>query len=468
MCMIRFPHVFLLLSVITPLSGGLDAARAESTVTGSCIEIVSDFGDEKLALEALKDAEAAWSIAAGLFGAAEEKPTRPLRVHVYRTIGAYEAAERKRTGGKFRHHLSFSHHADKSAHVALQPPCSDEVLARIGLPGLTQMLIAHEAAHLAVYTVAANYRSHPAWLSEGYATYAAVETHRQGKWSASIEAQPFTSSMMAAARQWAETVSGSIVDELISGRAERAAGPARYGAYWLFFDFMLEGEHRRKFQRFLRQATRMESSPDFAEKLRSSFQRSMGGAAEQSELDRAFRARLRGLKPQWIEPYRSLDIRQSEWVQAAFLEHRAMAWRQDFEKGTRLRIAGMCEIISAELPGATALVLLETNDGAIYVRLTSDGRVEFARDSVSESGDREEILAVSPTPMKRAQGAMRIEIVHDGSNLSASVDGVTALVLPLDLVATGRWGVGVEKGASCIWRNIQAVSMGPSTSRAGE
>ena len=467
MCMIRITPSVMLLSVNMLLNSVLDAAHAESTATGSCIQIVCDFETETLAAEALTVAEGAWSIAAGLFGSQEEKPARPLRVHIYRTISAYEAAERERTGGKFRHHLSFSHHADKSAHVALQPPCSDAVLARIGLPGLTRMLIAHEAAHLAVYSVSSNYRSHPAWLSEGYATYAAVEAHRRVRLFDSIEDQPFTSTMIAAARQWADTVNGSIVDELISGRAERAAVTARYGAYWLFFDFMLDGVNRRGFQRFLRQAARKEASPDFAEKLRLSFQRNVGGAAVRAGLDRSFRARLRGLNPRWIEPYRSLDIRQAEWIQSAFPEHRAMAWRQDTDNTSQIRISGMYEIISEEAQDATALVLLETNDSAIYVRLSADGRIEFARGLVSDTGVREETLAVSPATMKRARGAKRIEIFYDGTNLSASVDGAAALVHPFDVAPTGRWGVGVEKVATCIWRDMEAANLASHAPNAG-
>ena len=97
------------------------------------LEIHSD--SEKLIEATVVIAKKTWDVAAEIYGA--KLPEEPLKAILYRDIAGYEAAEQKLTQGRFKRNLAFAHYKTNSAHVALQPPLSDEGLADVGMPTLT-------------------------------------------------------------------------------------------------------------------------------------------------------------------------------------------------------------------------------------------------------------------------------------------------------------------------------------------
>ena len=128
----------LALALATPLAAARTPSAPDSVATGAHFRIQAHFANDKVAQDALATAEAAWPLATALFGAVELAEGEKLVVHLYRNTADYERAEDALTHGNFKQSLTFTSHATREAHIALQPDLSDSALARIGLTMLTR------------------------------------------------------------------------------------------------------------------------------------------------------------------------------------------------------------------------------------------------------------------------------------------------------------------------------------------
>jgi hypothetical protein len=147
-------------------------ASASSTAEGRHCRVVCHFEGDAHASAALELAERSWNEVVELLGAGTTS-ARP-ELHLYLEIADYERAEAALTKGRFRRNLAFSSSDALASHICVQPQGTRAVLDAFGLPAQTEHLIAHEAAHLAVYATLPNHRDHPLWLAEGLAEWVAV------------------------------------------------------------------------------------------------------------------------------------------------------------------------------------------------------------------------------------------------------------------------------------------------------
>ncbi len=143
------PIFFLAAFLVAACCPALDAqrsprnAKAGGTAKGKFYELILDFGHDDIAKTTLVELDRVWPVTMKLLGVKKAAPRKPLRLHLYRTVAAYEAADAKLTKGRFKKNLAFSHHATMSSHVALQPGISDETMAIIGLPPQTRYVLVH-------------------------------------------------------------------------------------------------------------------------------------------------------------------------------------------------------------------------------------------------------------------------------------------------------------------------------------
>ena len=109
------------------------AQDAAVQARGDAFVVTVHGGDEALARRTLAVVEPVWPQVARLFGV-DGAPPQLLPVHLYRTRAAYTAADQRLTGGRFGPNQAMTHWGSRSAHVALQPSCSDAHLAEFGWP----------------------------------------------------------------------------------------------------------------------------------------------------------------------------------------------------------------------------------------------------------------------------------------------------------------------------------------------
>ncbi|HWL93904.1 MAG TPA: hypothetical protein VNT79_10250 [Phycisphaerae bacterium] len=432
--------------------------QAGSTVAGERYQVICDFDDDAIARSALEAAEAAWPVVTELFGVETDKSTQRLQIHIYRQIADYQTAEAQRTGGRFRDNLCFSSHEDKSSHIAIQPPCSDDVLMRIGLPGLTRMLVAHEAAHLAVYSTIPNFESHPEWLAEGYALYAAAEVHRRKKWASSTGDNPYLSSMVKSAQQTNAGRNAPSISRIVAGKCQSLATNDRYALYWLLFEFLLnDKEDGPKFRKFLGKSRRLGGGSEYAVQLGKVFRKEIGAGGKLTGADAKFKKYVKDLPARWSEQFRSLDVQKAKWIQCAFPDSHALAWSTRSIKAESFRINGAFEILpSGDGEKLMHVMLGKAGSQFIFVSFTSTGRVIVRQ--VFWSENRSDFLADVKTPIAEGKRT-KFSIAVKGDVLTVFLEGKQiARCNARGKKLTGPWGVGVEKGCAGIWREVKVLS----------
>lgn len=168
-------HLALLLATTATGLAAQDVAIAR----GEAFELHLHGGSERVAKQALEVVEPVWPIVCKVFGSPDARPERLLEVHLYRDVDGYLRADRELTGGRFGPNQAMSHWNSKSAHVAMQPPCTDALLDRLGLPLQTEAMLAWEACHIARFELCPNFRSHPGWFHDGLAATTAQQVLRQ-------------------------------------------------------------------------------------------------------------------------------------------------------------------------------------------------------------------------------------------------------------------------------------------------
>ena len=180
--------LFLLIATVS-----LTGARKLDPLANNHFRTFCHFPNKKIQAIADKTAEAIWPIGMEFYKWPSKSMRKPMEVHIYRTPNEYRKMDMKLTRGKFQKNLAFSHSDTKSAHIALQPPCTDEVLAEIGLPVQTQILIAYEAAHLMRFHLFDNFGLHPDWFASGTASYIENQTCKNNKWVPKEDQSPWVS-----------------------------------------------------------------------------------------------------------------------------------------------------------------------------------------------------------------------------------------------------------------------------------
>lgn len=268
--------------------------------------------------------EQTWKVASTLYGA--KLPEKKLDVHLYRTLEGYQAADQDLTGGKFKKNQAFAHFDTISAHVALQPPITDELLATVGLPKQSARLLAHEMSHLVRFSWMPNtFRDHPYWLIDGIACLVdqrvLVATGYMSDWK---QDPNFGSYAWNGKRLLSENKLPTAM-KLLSNESLDVSFYDRYSVRWIFID-MLTSKHGDKFATFLKDVRRLGGGSGYADRTEKLLLEHL--EIDSETLDRQFVEHVEQLKPQWCEEGRSLETGGAKWHQLAFPDSTAATWRQ--------------------------------------------------------------------------------------------------------------------------------------------
>jgi len=435
----RWTTALLALAAAAVPAPAVRAQEPEVVRTGKYYAVHCHGGDELLAQKALDVVERVWPLVTATLGVAAKTPAQPLAVHVYRTIARYEQADQQLNRGKFRRNLAMSHWDSKSAHVALQPPLSDEALRALGLPGLTVQMLAWEATHVARFELCPNFRDHPMWLVDGLASWVAAKVTRDVAPDGGAGMPLVDQEQWLVQQQLAEhrlppcaSILGDAIDDLNMHD--------RYATRALLFAFLREGLYAQRSDRAIRAAVGTGGGTGYQQKVLAASKSALG-----DKLERDFARHVEALHPQWNELFRSLLPRGAEWQQVAFPDRNAIAWNLTPIQGGAFAARGRLRILPAD---ARQLNFLfgRTEAGFYSVAFVADQGITLLRyDRKNDSWQR---LGDGNAPALRLGYDIAFEVTGRGCKVTVTLDALHwDFDLPEALPQAVKWGVGAQAGA---------------------
>lgn len=436
---------------------GVGSAQDEPALVrkGSCFEVHCHGGDESLADRALAAVEPVWAAVASTLGRSEARPRRLLTVHLYRTIGGYEAADRRLTNGKFARNLAMTHYASESAHVALQPPCSDETLRAFGLPGLTVEMLAWEATHLVRRELLGTHAEHPMWLIDGLAADTARTVARQ-QLAPAAEAWPTADTAVGRVQRLELGRRLPPASAILADRIDELDMQDRYAARAVFFAY-LRTEHAGALGKVLAAVRSTGGGKGYLERVSAVATTSFG-----KKLDPGFAQHAAALHQAWFEVYRSLVPCEGGWQQIAFPDTNAIAWHQRPVDGGALRIAGGLRILPGD--GKQMNVLFGRTDAGDFYSVAFVADVGFTVFSFRAKDNEWRALGGGAAPSLRRGYTSDFVIEARGDTLRVQIDGLHwDFELPQKLPNAVPWGLGAQAGGegaamgtAGLWTGVRA------------
>jgi hypothetical protein len=390
--------------------------------------------------------EQAWKVASKLYGS--ELPKKKLDVHLYRTVEGYLAADEELTGGKFKMNQAFAHFDTTTAHVALQPPISDELLDSVGLPKQSARLLAHEMSHLVRFKRMPNtFRNHPYWLIDGMASLVdqqvLVAAGYMDQWS---EDPHFGSYAWNGKRLLSENKLPTAT-ELLSNESLDVGFFDRSSVRWIFID-MLVSKHGDKFKAFLKELPRLGGGSGYAKRTEELLLKHM--RVDSVALDRLFVQHVEQLKPQWCEQGRSLETFGTQWRQIAFPNSTATTWRQK-PLTDSFRISTTATIHNA---GRNQLnIRIGRRDSFTQFSVTAGYGLnvfEFA-DKKWETKIAKEIADIEVgEPMK-----LSLDYDHEKGQAILKLDGEIVFQDKVEFAADSQVALGAQKSSAVTWQDFK-------------
>ncbi len=428
-------------------------ARAEEATqrvaVGKHFRVVVHFDSEVAAAQALKAVEALWPHAAKLYGLGTGELDDKLEVNLYRDAGDYGLAMDERAGGKFKRNLACALWDSQSAHVAMQPEVSDDLLAIEGLPYLTLNLLLHEAAHLVRFRAMANYRSHPDWLADGAAQWLKYEALRSLGLIRSLEEDPMSARGIERAQGKRDLDVATILDDGVKD-------PYWYTVYAVkrvFFTYLM-AKHARITREALRAIKRLGGGSGFGTRAKKAFAEALGSSGMR-RAERDWPKYLDGLKPQWSESRRSLETAGEDWLQVAFPKTNALAWQT--KPVGKKAYSFRARVRFFRNYGKQANILLDRRDGGfVSVALTLGFGVNvFSYDAKKDTWQSRASKELAGLDFDKVYD-VRVDV--DGARLKVHVGGqVVADVTFTERKGglTGPWGLGAQAGSAVRWSNVE-------------
>lgn len=426
------------------------APRAQWQVT--CV----DFEDEAYAEAGQAIAEAVGEVIFDALGGPREKAPE-LVLHLYRDPAAFEAAEQERTGGQFARNRAFSYRPDVTSHLVCEPFWPEPIRARLGLPGQVQHLIAHEAAHLAVYVSCKGRGAfHPDWFAEGFTQWAEVRALRK---LGIVAGDPMEDPWFAESVRSVQALDDvPRVQEILDDDLDDLGFHPRYALQWLLVE-SASARAERPFSLLCQKVGAMHPQPrlkgDLGDKLLERLAR-----GRSSRLDGWLGEHLAAQQPRWWEQIRSLAPAEVEGqpvlVQSSFGGKNAVAFRQGPDAATGGRpLEFACELVGKldghDGPPQLNVLLDRQDDSFLSVALHGSGWVTVF-EHVYE-GNAWNALGRGEAPMPTGN---RFEVsiaIADGA-LAVSIDGTEAVRCEVERSWNGPWGVGAQAGSVGIWHQL--------------
>lgn len=429
----------------------LGVARAQDAAAivqqGEFFEVHCHDGDDGIAARALAAVDPVWSIVAKAAGKPDARPKQRLQVHLYRTIAGYLAAEQRLTKGKFARNLAMAYYGSdgsESAHVALQPPCSDETLRAIGLPGLTLELLAWEATHLARRSLFGTHGTHPMWVIDGLASYVA-RSHARRLVGASDEqahavAWPTRDSDLVVVQQLAQSRKLPPASAILADRIDELDLNVRYAARAVFYEMLCGPRHDKVLAEVLAALRSFGGGKGYEERVLARARGAFGKG-----LDADFRTYVSSCRAQWSETLRSLMPYDGGFQQIAFPDTNAVAWHQQPVAGGALRIAGKLRILPGD--GKQMNVLFGRTDASDFYSVAFVADHGFTVFAYRSKGSEWQSLGAGNAPSLRLGVTSEFTVTARGDALLVELDGLHwDFVLPAKLPDKVIWGLGAQAG----------------------
>lgn len=422
---------------------------AQAKATGRFFEVTCEGGDQQTAERALEVVEPVWPLVCAAFGTKAKPPEDKLRVHLYRDVAGYVAADQRLTGGKFGPNQAMSHWNSLSAHVAMQPPCDDRTLAKTGLPMQTKVMLAWEACHIVRFHLCPNFRSHPGWFHDGLAATTAQRVLRE--LHPEMGEQPFFTQRWWRVRRLVRDGDMPSVSALLSDQTQDLDMRDRYAARVAFFEFAA-ARHPDKMLTMAKAVRATGGGTGYARKVQKVADRLFGDTRDEFALE------VERRQLAWDERIRSVWMLGNDWHQRAFANNNAIAFASQTIAGGAFRAKGQVLIH----PGAARQMnfLFAQSDAGFYSLAFTAGTGWTLFDFRSK-GNEWRVLGRGSEAGMKAGTFVPFEVVGKGSRLSIKLAGKSFKVeLPRVLPEALQWGVGAQAGrggphgSSGIWRDV--------------
>lgn len=426
------------------------ATALETVLESEHFALHVHFDAPAIASRSLELVEATWPVVAGLFGTAEKPLEEKLVIHLYRNPADYQAAEASLTNGEFARNLAFTHWDTGAAHIALQPDRKDALLGELGLDYQTARLLTHEAAHVVRLDSCPNFRSHPRWFADAVASWTDVVVLGQQGWIEEPANDPFFSSQMVRVQRKAGEEQLPAFSAVIEAESQDQGWQGTYDLHAQLFPFLAADRKGDVLGELCREARRMGGGPEFARGLAQA----VYGVTKRKPkpLDKAFAKFVAKLEPEWEQLYNSLQATGDDWVQLAFPEVNAIAWRTAPVRKGKLRLTGEARV----LPGRTKqinILLDRRDDGFVQVCLVAGYGATVFEHFYEANKWEKRASAEAPLVLDEFHA---FELRTKGGQLILELNGEQIVEVALERDFTGPWGLGAQKSAAGIWRGIAA------------
>jgi hypothetical protein len=443
-----------LLGLTLVLAPAVAAQTAAVVEQGRFFDVHAHFARKPLADQALAAAEATWAAAVKQLGASKSKPSNRFAIHLYRTPADYEAVDQELNQGAFKDAWSFAHLDTKSAHIVVQPITADSVLDRVGLPPLTRRLVVYEAAKFAVQASLDNFRAHPAWFAEGLAAWVLDGAMVEAKLRESAAADPFDATRFVWVQKLAAGGKLPKVERLLSDPTlEGVEAWYHWPLQRTLFSFLVE-RHPREMQALIKAAKALPGSDSFTAKLNAEVKKRLGKAW--SDVDARYAAWVKELKPAWEEPFRSLDAVREPWLQIAFEDTDALAWRTEPVGTKTYAWTGTVELLPATSSQAN-IVLDRQDNGYLFIGLQA-GKEAFASRYDAKAPEASQWSSLGQAKAKGLEVGKptQLEVDVTPARIAVAIGGETVLEFaPGERPLDGPWGIGVLRGSAAYWRGVR-------------
>ncbi|MCB9852644.1 MAG: hypothetical protein H6819_06075 [Phycisphaerales bacterium] len=428
------------------------AAPAVGDIDGPLIGVSLDWkgpSAERVKSETVKAVDAAIAALAQKFGAIIDRNEHrhSAMVVVHRNATSYRRAIRRIGARRFEENLAVTDYDRRESHVAIQPACTSELIRRIGLPLLTRRQLAHEAAHLwCSERWPSDYRAAPRWLREGLATWASEEAMRSLGFIDKAEADPFLSTRLVLAQRGAARL---VECQSPSRTYDPFAGFDRHTMYaldWAYCRWQLEDRRNAD----VAEASNVTNGMTIDQML-AWFGRDSATAM------RSFAEANRVLKPEWMEDSRSLERYDANWIQRAFPDEDAMAWRRRGPSISAYRIRGSLELIGEQASEARVLFARDAF-GYMAASFESGGGVAISR--FNQKTDSWTLLSRNSDCGIRSGSACEFEVVVRKDRVDLRIGGKSACrAVAADMWTSGTWGLSVQADRAAFWRDLRLESI---------
>lgn len=427
------------------------------TLRGAHFEITAHFEARKLAEEALAAAESVVPHLEALFGpvAIERKGavvTGPrMPIHVY--WAKFDWTDGGPAPASCARELAFTSDATNQGYVVITPVSVMNALSAAGLPLRVKLDVARVAAQLWARRASPLAPRWPYWFLEGGTAYAAEEGCRARGWLPSRLEYPALATEILHVQALERAHGLPSVFAFVDGIPGGLTASERQAVADQLFRFLKEPANALLLDK-VAYAARVTKQDDVAAAVARVMRSVVGDTQAEEQLDAAFVAWLRVLRPAWLEVHASLWPVGNTWMQAAGGSN-AMTWRADVAPSARYELSGETAFFPAEHRQANVL-LARTEHTFVQVAFVADHGVDVTQfDTRRADNERWKKLASAEVASLKEGRFIPFRLVADKTALEVWVEGTQLLSLTdVDVTLAGAWGLGTFAGSCCAWQSI--------------